>query len=232
MRIKVSRSPSSWSTALLEVALIVVGILLALGASAWYEDRARAQEELLVLEELRTALQGDREVLSAQLDSFQVADEKIAALRGHLLSGRNYADSLDENFGALYGLRIVGLNSSAYESLKSQGLGLVSNASLRAELTRIYDLRYGVLDEVNATQRSVVLEALRPYFLRHFRDLEFHKSATPIDYSFVASDPEFMNLLDYRAEVMRISEIPFYVQTLPEVESLIERIGREIDNLG
>ncbi|MDP2469643.1 MAG: hypothetical protein Q8W45_07945 [Candidatus Palauibacterales bacterium] len=114
------------------------------------------------------------------------------------------------------------------ESLKSRGFDLVSNDSLRALITRVYDLRYGMLDQMQETQRSVVLEALRPYFLAHFKDLRFNRSATPLDYSFVASDPTFQNLLDYRLEVLETSEIPTTDLILADVERLLEALNREL----
>jgi hypothetical protein len=85
-----------------------------------------------------------------------------------------------------------------------------------------------MLDEMKRTQRSVVLDALRPYFLIHFKDLEFNRSATPLDYSFVASDQTFHNLLDYRLEVLETAEIPTHGLIVADVERLIEALDREL----
>ena len=183
---------------------------------------------MVVLGELRATLGGDREVLSDNLDRFRAAAGRLAALRAHIEAGAGYSDSLDANFGALYGLRISQVNASPYESLKSRGLDLVSGDSLRAQITRVFDLRYGMLENMHRTQRSVVLDALRPYFLAHFKDLEFNRSATPLDYSFVVSDQSFINLLDYRIEVMETAEIPTLSVIVADVDRLIEALDREL----
>jgi len=104
----------------------------------------------------------------------------------------------------------------------------VSNDSLRALITRVYDRRYENLAQMQQTQRSVVLEALRAYFLLHFKDLEFNRSATPLDYSFVASDQYFRNLVDYRLEVLETAEIPTTDLILADVNSLLEALDREL----
>lgn len=218
----------SWRSAIGEVVLIVIGITLALAATDFYDARVEREDELVVLGELRGALAGDREVLSANLDDFRAAADRLAALRAHIEAGAGHSDSLDASFGALYGLRISHVNASPYESLKSRGLDLVSDDSLRSQITKVYDLHYGRLEDMHETQRSAVLDALRPYFLVHFKDLEFNQSATPLDYSFVVSDQSFINLLDYRLEVMETAEIPTLSEIVADVDRLIAALDREI----
>ena len=58
-------------------------------------------------------------------------------------------------FGAMYGLRIAPVNRSPYESLKSRGLGLVSDPALRMRIAEVYDRQYGMLDELKQTQRPL-----------------------------------------------------------------------------
>lgn len=219
----------NWRYALGEVALIVIGILLALSASAWYEQQRERAEELVVLAELRAVLAEDLESVTATLDSFRVAERRVTALQEHLAAGLGYADSLDLNFGAAYGLRLVSVNRASFESLKSRGLGLIWNPELRSRIARHYDLTYATLEENRVGQRSVVLEALRPYFLTHFRDLEFSRSATPLDYSTLVADVEFLNLLDYRLQSFRLADIPTHERTVASIDSLMAAIDAEID---
>lgn len=219
----------NWKYALGEVFLVVVGILLALAASDWYEGRRDRVEELTVLRELRTALGEDRQNLAVALDSFRIAERRVSALQEHLTSGAAYADSLDRNFGAAYGLRIVSVNPASFESLKSRGLGLISNARLRAQIARLYDLTYAQLTENQVGQRSVILGALRPYFLTHFRNLEFNSSATPLDYSFIQRDVEFLNLLDYRLQVLRVADLPTHESAVTSIDALLAALAVEID---
>lgn len=228
MRFRQAGRALNWRVAVGEVILIVIGITLALAASDYYQGRVDREDELVALRELRGALVSDREVLAANLDSLKLAAELLTDLQAHLHAEMGYSDSLDAYFGAMYGLRITFVNAAPYESIKSRGLDLVSSDSLRALMTSVYDLRFSRLDEMHRTQRSVVLEALRPYFLTHFKDLEFNRSATPLDYSFVVSDQTFLNLLDYRLQVLEAAEIPLLRLIVADVERLMEALDGEL----
>lgn len=217
-----------WRNAVGEVVLIVVGILLALTATAWYEERRERVEELFVLEELHAALAEDLENLGVALDSFRVQEQRVAALQEHLAAGGSYADSLDRNFGAAYGLRTISVNRASFESLKSRGLGLISNRRLRSRIVRHYDLTYADLALNHEGQRSVILVGLRPYYLTHFRNLEFNQSATPLDYSNLVNDVEFLNLLDYRLQVFRLADLPTHERAVASIDSLMAAIDQEI----
>ena len=77
-------------------------------------------------------------------------------------------------------------------------------------------------------ERSAVLDILGPYVLEHFRDLIFNLSATPIDYEAISVDTRFLNLLDYRLQVVRQNNIPIHEQSISQIRGLIETIEAEL----
>lgn len=214
----------NWKYALGEIALIMVGILLALAASDWFRDRELIREERQVLQEIRAALGEDRDTLEQIVAQAKEAEELIAALQVHIQQGGPYAPELDRSFGAAYGLRLISLNRAAFESLKSRGLGLVRDSELRSRITRNYSTIYDGLDLAQQGQRNVILEGLRPYFLTHFKDLDFNKSATPLDYDALLEDVVFHNLLHYRLQSLRSNDIFAFERTLASVDALIASI--------
>ena len=143
-------------------------------------------------------------------------------------AGGGYADSLDASFGAAYGLRAFLPNLAAFESLKSQGLGLVSDPELRASIARVYERTYRSLDAAMQAETNVVFETLRPYWLTRFRDLRFNTSATPIDYDFVMNDTEFRNLLDYRRQNIVQGVLPPFERASVDMRELIDAIDRDL----
>ncbi|NND70799.1 MAG: hypothetical protein HKN43_04410 [Rhodothermales bacterium] len=211
-----------------EILVVVVGVLVALALNAWWQGKQEAAQERIVLDELQTALQNDLVILSTQLATFRETVKKIDALSEHLEAARPYSDSLDAYFGSVYVLGIVAVNTSPYESLKSRGLGLISNAALRSDVTRLYDLRYRILVEIQETQRSAVLGIMRPYFLTHFEDLVFGVTATPFSYDQIAGDRYFHNLMAYRRQIIVSSEIPVYEQTIAQISKLQSSIEKEL----
>lgn len=219
----------NWRYAFGELTIVVVGILIAVALNAWWQGRQIAIEEEVVLREIHDALQQDLGILTTQLSTFHEKARRIELLSDHLARGGPYDDTLDVYFGAVYGLDIITVNTSPYESLKSRGTGLISDASLRSEVTSLYDLGYDNLDELHQTQRSAVLDLMRPYFLSHFEKLDFGKSATPVSYDYVRNDPYFRNLMAYRRQIIVGAEIPFYEQTIEAVRDLSAAIEAELN---
>lgn len=209
--------------------MIVIGVLLALGASDWEQRREDRQTELDVLRELSTALDADLSVLEDQAERYRTLDARITTLLSALQSQTPYADSLDGYFGTLYGFHAPPLNSAGYESLKSQGLDLISNATLRSAIARGYEWSHTRARDAFEAEREVILELLRPYFLLHFRDLRFNTSATPLDYDFVASDPRFLNLADYRLQNIVQNSLPLVRESITELRALKRAIDRELE---
>ena len=67
---------------------------------------------------------------------------------------------MDTLFGAVYGVRVILLNTAAYDTLKSYGLHLVSDDRLRFGIARIYDYYYGMIDINNRIELDMNLELL------------------------------------------------------------------------
>lgn len=229
MRVSRLTRAESVRYALGEVFLIVVGILLALAASDWAEGRAERRAERQILGEIRAALVEDHSAVDSLAAQLRDARDRIVALQAHIGAGGGYADSLDAWFGAVYGARNFLPNRAAFESLKSQGLGLVSDPELRAAVARVYERVYQRLDVAVQAELNVVFVVLRPYFLTRFRDLRFTRSATPIDYESVVGDIEFLNLLDYRRQNLMQAVLPAFERASVEMRELIDAIDRDLD---
>lgn len=222
------RSSGTLRRAVGEVTLIVVGVLIALAASDWQQRRVERETELDMLLELSTQLEADLLVLESFMTRYVNIEDRVGTLLTLLRSGAPYADSLDMYFGTLYGMDGRALNTSGYESLKSQGLGLIKDDALRSHIARVYEGSYDKARGARDAEASIVLGLLRPYFLGHFKDLRFNSSATPLDYEFISNDPEFLNLADYRLQNLAQNGIPLLREAIPEVRALKAAVDREL----
>jgi hypothetical protein len=221
-------SAGNWKYAIGELLLIVVGILIALAASDWQDQRADRRTELSILGELHTALTADLGALEIRRAQFSYIEIRVESLISHLRSGAPYTESLDSDFGTVYGFSRTNLNTAAYQSLKSQGLGLISNDSLRSHVTGVYEQTYSIVEDVLVLEREIIFDVLRPFFLVHFRDLIFNVSATPIDYDAISSNTEFLNLVGYRLSVVQQTQIPILVSSISQIRELIDAIEIEL----
>jgi len=218
----------NWRHAIGELLLIVVGILIALQASDWQNRRVDRQTEIAYLEEISTSLSTDIDVVTAGIDRYRQLEMRIIELLSRLDSELPYENSVDTFFGAVYGVNAFSLNAAAYESLKSHGLTLISDRTLRSEIAMMYELTYPNTQRAIHYEESTVLDILRPYFLLHFTDLTFDKSATPIDYDFVANDTKFLNLANYRLQLIRQNQIPTFERAAAKMEKLIQALELEL----
>ena len=75
---------------------------------------------------------------------------------------------------------------------------------------------------------DILFDLFRPYFVVHFRDLRFNQSATPLDYEALLSDVEFLNLVDYRLQVVKQNHIQNLERATSEIGALIEAIEFEL----
>lgn len=219
----------NWKHALSEVLLIVVGVLIALAASDWQTRRVQRGNELTLLREIHSGLSSDLEVLKERRDRFQQIQSRLEVLLPYLQSTAPYADSLDAHFGSMYGNSSFEPNMAAYESLKSQGIGLVSNQAIRSQIAAVYEQAYASIEASLETEANVVLEVLRPYFLLHFRDLRFNQTATPLSYDSLRRSVEFANLVSYRLQVVRQNHLPRFESGIAEVQQLINALEQELD---
>ena len=224
-----ARGPINWRYAVGEVVLIVVGILIALAASQWQAGRAERRTELALLSELHTGLSADLSAARGLLDRHRRIAGQHTQLLDHMRQGEPYADSLAGPFGAAYGFGTIDFNRAAYESIKSQGLDLVSDPSLRSAVAHLYEQSIPLAEASVAVEQNVILDLLRPYYLAHFRNLRFNASAEPLDYAALLADTEFHNLLDYRLQVLLQNHIPGLEKLIPEIERVLLEIEAELD---
>ncbi|MFN2601496.1 MAG: hypothetical protein ABR582_01935 [Gemmatimonadaceae bacterium] len=217
-----------WSRVAAELALIVAGVLVALGINNWYARRQVHQAEIEMLRELRRALATDLGSLRQAVTDAERRESHIKALQSHLMQHGPYADTLQSSFGAVIGILELHLDRAPYEALKARGLDLVSDDSLRTELIKLYDNVYADLEQSESDDRNVTFEVVRPYFLKAFRNIRFRESATPLNYAAVVDDPYFLNVVDYRLTSLRVNTLGPVRTAIASVERLVAQIDREL----
>jgi hypothetical protein len=221
----------SWPHAAGELLLIVIGVLLALALNNWNQTRQERQIELAILQELRASLAADLVRLNEAVQERHDREQRVEALIQHLDRRLPYADALATKFGAVLGFSILTPNRSPYEVLKARGLGAISSAALRIRLVRLYDQTFADLEGSQQDDRNVILEVVRPYFLKSFRGIRFRESATPLNYNDIATDQYFRNVVEYRLTSLRSNEIEPVTAAVTDVAEVIEILDHEIERL-
>ena len=138
--IKENKTSNYFKYAIGEIALVVIGILIALQINNWNEQKKADQFELKMLAEIKKSIVKDNTYLQFILEErVKVIDSNCAVLKKMLK--QNKIDSVEFNknlLGIGFGF-IFQYSDGAYEALKASGIDKVTNDSLRNELIQFYD---------------------------------------------------------------------------------------------
>lgn len=216
--------------ALGEIILVVIGILIALSLNNWNTEQKERALEVETLRELHASFLGDLNDINFNL----AFHEKGLFSSQQLLIAFDeevpYNDSLDLHFGQFNNVSVLVHSTGAYETLKSRGMDIISNDSLRRQVVNMYDLIY---DEILENQRNfdfVDLQENKHFMFEHMTDWKFFQSAKPRDYDKISKDPVFRNRLEYTVQ-SRSMMISRYQNAKVACEEVIRALEQEVELL-
>ena len=128
-----------------EIVLVMVGILLALQVNNWNELRIQRQKEIVNLLELKKGLESDliTEFIPG-IEYYVKREQAVNKLKGIYNNTETIPnDSLLKYFRiSLSGEWNFIFNVATYENLKSTGIDIISNDSLRTKISSLYSNEY------------------------------------------------------------------------------------------
>ncbi|MDH3811710.1 MAG: DUF6090 family protein [Gammaproteobacteria bacterium] len=136
--------------ALGEIILVVAGIMIALQINNWNERRISVQKEIVILEEIHQDLVGDLEnQIEPCIARYTTASELFDSLQSDYENSS--AAASDDSVRGKY-IRVIlpwylTLNTAAFDNLVSNGSDLITNDSLRRDISSFYGYEYKVLDK-------------------------------------------------------------------------------------
>ena len=211
MRLVRMVSAANWRNAVGEIVLIVIGILIALAVTSWYEARLDRRNEVLILEQLHETLTEDLQEIESTYDMTRDRERNLLRLLDYLESEEPYTPELGVTFQALFGWRTVRIKTAPFEALKAQSYKAISSAELRYMLIAFYEDQFARLEYNSFLDRDLAIQKIQPYFFEHFvlgvgesTDVDGgRQSWTPKDYAQIRSDAYLANLCRYRADILR-----------------------------
>lgn len=212
-----------------EILIVSIGIVIALQVNNWNADNKNTKTEIKTLIEISNGLTDDiadaksnRTLLLLTVKS----GERIQSFNG---LGCQNKDSL-EVFYALLGTYVDYMpRSGPYEVLKSRGLDIISNDSIRLKISSLYDYEYIQIINIEKIANNII-NSYNQYLIKHFKEYNFARYASPIDIDELMSDNEFDNLLSLNLTSRKIS-LRTYSDLISKMESLKDEIEEEIRRL-
>lgn len=233
----------NWRRALAEVALIFIGISLALYFDNWNEERKERALERQLLLEMRDDLVETRFDLARDIEALEQRQQIIYDLQAELNAGvipdEDWASRLYLTHG---GARLFA-KDSAYRALMSQGLGVLSDANLRKGLTDLYGLRVKRIEVFEGLRDGFQQDQFMPFFSEVMRvspgwmetaladrdRLPGLARVEPISGEALAADPR-LPLMLFRASGGMRSVLSFYELALADIDHLLPMIDKALES--
>lgn len=224
----------NWTKYLMEFVSIFVAVISAFALSNWSENQRDHEAASKILIEISNGLEKDLKDIDINMAGHQEgikacgywkkvfmgqeADPKVAL---------QYYLSLTRDFISVQ-------NSSGYETLKSRGLELVQNDSLRSEIISLYEYDYHTIKtmeedyfEMQFTENysKEFNEVITPHF-----EFDYNGGISKFNLPIELNEKQRNKLLTYlfKMAVNRRSMIFFYSSIKKKIENIRQKVDQEI----
>ncbi len=215
-----------------EIALVVIGILIALQINNWNEYRKERKIERSTLMEISFDLMKDTTRIANDIARMQNSRNIIGSVIAHIEEKEPPDSAFSNSVMAAYSAHSPTLekfNSAAFDLLKERGTDIISNTELRKKIVDHYTGEYSAIDGWFTNLRDVwTLEANRLY--DHFRisvitddDIQM----IPNNYNNLINDPSLMNPF-YHFEALMVSSLVNLTQLQHKTQDLLNDIRDEL----
>ncbi len=222
-----------------EIVLVVVGILIALSINNWNEQRKESIHEVKILKQLKTDLVDNLEEVKSINRNVQRRKDEIDSILVYFDKERPVDESLRSYFTGIRGGSIFNSANTTYKNLENSGKQILTNDSLRAAITEMYERDFKNITLRTAYEDRIKLDHLEVYMYKHFKSyprvvndtIRYIATMTePIDINKLSVDYEFENLLRNLRNQLRVRG-RWLKNTLDDLVPLIESIQTEINRL-
>lgn len=185
-----------------EVVLIVIGILLALYLNNINSEQKSKLVEIELLKEIKANIKSSIKSFERAIESEHEYLEHNLLILDYLDNKRPFDNELLKPFGDYFWTVSSNPISGGYTYLKSKGIDLISNDSLRKNLSVLFEVDYLIIKEENQIWANNLQQNISyPYHVNHFRRYFLHDSisgdievAKPFNYNALINDDKFKSI--------------------------------------
>jgi len=223
-----------WEKYIFEFISIFIAVIAAFSLNNWKEKREDRELEKKILIEINNGLKLDAEEVDINISAHQKGIEACRFWRDIIQNNATKQDSLYRKYIRLTRDVIFIHNTSGYEALKSKGLGLIENDSLRFSIIKLYEYDYSNVKKLEDTYEEMQFQKnyfheinyiLSPYFSYAGEKGYLSKINYPID----ITNNEKNRLLSYlmKIESNRRTMLFYY----NDIKSKVETLQRDIKTI-
>ena len=211
-----------------EIALVVIGILIALQVNNLNEMSKRVKAEKEILKEVLINLKQDSATIVEHInwhDGISMSSDYIIKTIENRVT---WNDTMKVHYGRLLRYGQVTFITSGYENLKSIGFDLISNDSIRVGLTFLHGVIHkSILRYENDLLSDYQKFYLAPLFLKRLEMEDPFGIGTPHEYDEILDDREFLQAIRWKKRTIDGVSIE-YEHGLKKTNKLIVMIENEL----
>ncbi|MCW5898562.1 MAG: hypothetical protein KIT10_04770 [Flavobacteriales bacterium] len=214
-----------------EILLVVIGILIALSINNASAEKKTRGKELALLQEMQknltTDLQDVRYNVTGNKERIRANESVLKALQDRAALD----DSLKHHFGNILGNYQISENTAAWENLKSVGIDLISDDSLRNAISALYSTKYAYVENVEkGLDDGYQWDHVYPQVLEHLNMEALWKAAMPVDHERLMDDRKFQEVLKMNLFIRRYMQGQ-YEMIEGEITSILEMLDAHVKRL-
>ncbi len=149
----------NWKRYVLEFLSIFIAVTSAFALSKWNENRNNDISQNKILSEIYYGLEKDMEDVRLNRKGNLAGLEAVEYFKNLLAGNDIVEDSIAQSYFVLTRDFISIQNTSGYETLKSKGLELIKNDSLRTKIISLYEYDYNTLKKLEEEYYELQFQA-------------------------------------------------------------------------
>ena len=177
-----------------EIALVVIGILIALQINNWNEQQKENQFEKKVLNEILVDTEADLVEMTNALKELDESQRSGVLLIDIFNRDMPYNDSIDIHFANALRMWSLSPNSTAFEMAKIEGLHVIKNDSIRTMVAKINEYYFDYVRVLESRWQDYNTNIVLTYCLPLFDYYNFDRMK-PINYESLKTDSIYHGIL-------------------------------------
>ena len=217
-----------------EIALVTIGIFLAIQANQWKQDADQRRLEIKLLKEVQIGIKHDSTDININLHEnghlqYYYSQKKcIAWLDGDYQDLT--ADSLTYHFSYAFKNSSAMIIRSPFDALKEFGLNNISNDSLKKEIQYLYDVMYPEYKRAH-NQYFTILEKTLEKGENYFKDWSWWgRRVVPYNIEALKKDKAFLFALR-RLNSYNTGLIYYNLEMLKRQRKILEMLDYELQGM-
>ena len=224
----------NWRIFIIEFLSVFTAVIAAFSLNNWKDNQRDKKAEEKILIEIRNGLKAD---LNDLIENKKGADLGIKAcqfFRNIVYHDTIAQDSMLYNYFFLTSSISPVINKSGYEVLKSKGMEILQNDSLRTNIINMYEFEFNGAYSIDVTTKNTyddIRERIDQLLNKSFYYEEGYQ-APLLEPPLTLSSLEQSRFLTYlfRIEALRFTSLGLYRKLEEKINSLIDEIDKELES--